>query len=155
MEKVLEGKGWTAKLHQNGGRGFPHLSQMLSCLGRRGEPQEERCNHGGGHYQRPTFTGSTSPAGHPEGAIWALSTRPEAAGAAGNTHVLTPASATGTYPGDGDKCENMMPLSKRSIVIPGLGEGREVRGGPFLCNCRACLVFVMLRGGISFAQNHM
>lgn len=110
---MLEEKGWTAKLHQDGERGF---HQMLSCLGRRWGPQEEWCNRGGGHYQRPTFTGSTSQAGHPEGTIWALSTRPGAVGTPGNTRVLTPASATDIYPGDGHKYENTMLLPKRSIL---------------------------------------
>lgn len=141
---MLEEKGWTAKLHQDGERGFHHLSQMLSCLGRRWGPQEEWCNRGGGHYQRPTFTGSTSQAGHPEGTIWALSTRPGAVGTPGNTRVLTPASATDIYPGDGHKYENTMLLPKRSILAPVLG--REGRGGSFLCNCRACSALIMLWG---------
>lgn len=34
-----------------------------------------------------------------------------------------------------------------SIIVPVLREGREERGGPFLFNRRACLVFVVLGGG--------
>lgn len=150
---MLEEKGWTAKLHQKGGRGFPHLSRCSPALADVRGPSRTG-NHWGDHW-RPTFTGSTSQAGHPEGTRWALSTRPGAVGTSENSHVLAPTSATDSHPGDGDTCENTMLLSKRSILVPVLREGREGRGGPFLCNGRACLVFVMLRGELLFAQNHM
>lgn len=37
-----------------------------------------------------------------------------------------------------------------SIIVPVLREGREERGGPFLFNRRACLVFVVLGGGVNY-----
>lgn len=72
--------------------------------------------------------------------------------AAGNISVLTNTTTTAICPRYGDTCKNMTLLFKTSITVQCSG-----RGGPSLFNCRACLVFIMLRGGggITFTQNHM
>lgn len=153
MLKLLWGKGCRSGKAQQPNytrtmEDVPTISPrwLLSCPGRREGPQKAPYAHGGARSQRPTSSGSTSKAGHPGGITWGLSTWPGPAGAAGNTHVLSHASAAAICPGYADTCENVMLFFKMSIIVPVLREEREGRGGPSLFKCRACLFFVMLGG---------
>lgn len=113
---------------------------LLPCPGRCGGAQETPCAYGGGHQQTPTSGGSTSKGGHPGDH---LSPQPTLGPArtAGTVRVLTNTTTTAICPRYGDTCKNVTLLFKTSIIVQCSG-----RGGPSLFNCRACLVFIMLRG---------
>lgn len=130
------------------------VEEVPTILPRREGKQKTVCAYGGG--PETTSSGSTSKVGYPGGTSWALSTWQGPAGAAVNIPVLAYASTAAICLGYGDTCENMTLLFKMSIIVPVLRDRREVREGPSLFSCRACLVFVMLGGrGTSSAQNHM